>query len=348
MKRTKIEKLPTYSRNKNKGNVAVDILKKTLDKFSIVNTIDESIDLGIDMRAQIIENEHPTPLFFNIQCKGKDFLSTSDTNKEFFSIQINVSTINYWLQQNDLTLLFVVDNQKEICYWCNPIEQLKNRINEVQSKESVTIHVSFLEKIDYSTKKCPDTLKRCIMLYMVNQLNKINDSINIIKDDLHMNQLLDVETSIYLIKNLYTGAQNIIHNYEEICKELIENIRKEFFEAYDYACELEYMNPVVLGKYCKNGVAQDKGFTYSCKSLNDLKIEANDLIDKFYKNYNTPQILDDLLQCDRDMEQALVNIEAFLYEISCDENSVGDRCRIYEKINSRKRRRENSKCRELI
>jgi len=54
------------------GNRAADILKSILQKFDIVNLHDESIDLGIDMRAQVIENNIPKDQFFNIQCKGKD------------------------------------------------------------------------------------------------------------------------------------------------------------------------------------------------------------------------------------------------------------------------------------
>lgn len=46
-----MKKLPTYGVNKLTGNVAADILKSILQRFAIVNTHDESIDLGIDMRA---------------------------------------------------------------------------------------------------------------------------------------------------------------------------------------------------------------------------------------------------------------------------------------------------------
>lgn len=331
-----MDKLPTYTHNKNKGNVAADILKKNLDKFSIVNTIDESIDLGIDMRAQIIENEHPTPLFFNIQCKGKDSLSNTCIEKGHFSIQIKVTTINYWLQQNDLTLLFIVDNETEICYWCNPIEQLSSRITEIQSQESVTIHIPFSEYIDTSTKVCPTSLKKNILLYMTNQLSKVNDNMNELKDNLYYDQTLDIESSIYLIKNIYSIAQNMICNYQEICNCLIENIRKQLSEAYDYAIHLEYLDPNIVRKYCKNGVRVDKGFTSNHKSLDDLKTESNIIIEDFLQDYNSPHILDDLLQCDMDMEDLLINMGAFLYEMACEDNPFGNNSKLYEELHNKK------------
>jgi hypothetical protein len=59
-----MKKLPIYSNEKNTGNIASDILKSILQKFAIVNLHDESIDLGIDMRAQVIENNMPKEQFF--------------------------------------------------------------------------------------------------------------------------------------------------------------------------------------------------------------------------------------------------------------------------------------------
>ena len=69
-----IMKIPKYAHNKQIGNIAADTLKSILQKFAIVNPHDESIDLGIDMRGQIVENEIPQEQFFNIQCKGTDRL----------------------------------------------------------------------------------------------------------------------------------------------------------------------------------------------------------------------------------------------------------------------------------
>lgn len=70
-------KLPKYGKNKQTGNVAADILKSVIQRFCIVNSYDESIDLGIDMRAQVVLNTIPQDIFFNIQCKGTHELQIS-------------------------------------------------------------------------------------------------------------------------------------------------------------------------------------------------------------------------------------------------------------------------------
>lgn len=50
-----MNKLHKYSRLKRIGNKAADTLKSILEEFALVNIHDESIDLSIYMRAQIIK-----------------------------------------------------------------------------------------------------------------------------------------------------------------------------------------------------------------------------------------------------------------------------------------------------
>ena len=64
-----MDKLPVYSSNKKKGNLAADYLKRVLSIFSIVNVIDESVDLGIDMRVELIEGIIPAGLFYIVARK---------------------------------------------------------------------------------------------------------------------------------------------------------------------------------------------------------------------------------------------------------------------------------------
>ena len=54
-----MEKLPVYSLNKKKGNLAADYLKRVISNFAVVNIIDESVDLGIDMRAELLKETSP-------------------------------------------------------------------------------------------------------------------------------------------------------------------------------------------------------------------------------------------------------------------------------------------------
>ena len=76
-----MEKLPVYSLNKKKGNLAADYLKRVISNFAVVNIIDESVDLGIDMRAELLKETSPIGLFFNIQSKGKMRLIAKQKNK---------------------------------------------------------------------------------------------------------------------------------------------------------------------------------------------------------------------------------------------------------------------------
>ena len=42
--------------------------------------------------------------------------------------------------------------------------------------------------------------------------------------------------------------------------------------------------------------------------------------------------MDDLLHCDMDMEDLLVNMGAFLYEMACEDNPFGDNSKLYDEV----------------
>ncbi|MDD3240228.1 MAG: DUF4365 domain-containing protein [Lachnospira sp.] len=323
--------LPTYSKNKMKGNTAADILKKVLGHFSIVTSIDESVDLGIDMRAQLVDNQKPEPLFFNIQCKGKDSLSSDCIKTEYFSIPIKIKTINYWNQQNDTTLLFVVDNETENCYWCDPLAQILNRIPQIQNQQSVSIQVPLSECINSSYDKCPPQIVKVIMLFMVNQLENINKNIANLKNGTLSVYPFDIETSVYLLKRINEGAKRITESYQVICETIIANIKNQMREAYDYVLQLEVLDPMIVHKWCPNGVRTDHEFTNNHKSLADLQLECEMIINTFLANKSDTNILDDLIQCDKDIEDLLINLGAFLYEMACEDNPFGDNSELYKK-----------------
>ena len=167
-------KIPKYAHNKQIGNIAADTLKSILQKFAIVNPHDESIDLGIDMRGQIVENEIPQEQFFNIQCKGTDEADITSSTL-YLTIQIKVSTINYWNQQNEVTFLFLVDNSTQNCYWCNPLEQIESRIDEIQEQDKVNIRVPIENCINKQTLKLPSNFINDITLYVVKKMNRLSD-----------------------------------------------------------------------------------------------------------------------------------------------------------------------------
>ena len=324
-----MDKLPIYSSNKKKGNLAADYLKRVISSFAIVNVVDEAVDLGIDMRAQLIEGTSPQGLFFNIQCKGKDEVDNTVEKQGYFTVPIKVTTLNYWRQQNDVTFLFVVDNEKNKCYWCNPIKQIES---DIENQETVVIKVYLKKSIDLYTKECPQTIIQDIVLYMANQLEHINDKLEEIEVGLTIGGKIDTETSIELLKRIVLLANKTVEKYESICKALIDNIKKQFNEAYNYALELEVLDATIVKRWCKNGVFYDKGFTRSKKSLKELQEEIRDLVIKYENEKDNIELLDRLKQYDYEVEDLLRNIGAFLYEMACEDNPFGNHDELYKKV----------------
>lgn len=326
-----VEKLPVYSLNKKTGNLAADYLKRVVSNFAIVNVIDESVDLGIDMRAELIEGTMPLGLFFNIQSKGKDEVDSATEEQGYFTVPIKISTINYWCQQNDVTILFVVDNVMGKCYWCNPLEQIADKISSIQNQNTVTIKVYLKKYINLSSQECPGSIRQDIMLYMVNQLENINEKLEKIKKELISGSRIDTETSIELLKRITKTASQTVGTYESICMALIDNIKKQFGEAYNFALELEVLDAAIVRKWCKNGVFEEKGFTKSQKSLRDLQREIDELINKYENDKENLDLLDQLKIYDYEVEDLLKNIGGFLYEMACEDSPFSDHTELYKK-----------------
>ncbi|MCD8052469.1 MAG: DUF4365 domain-containing protein [Lachnospiraceae bacterium] len=326
---------PTYSEKQQIGNRAASFLKTVVSNFASVNEIEGGIDFGIDMRAELTENEKPLGLFFNIQCKGKSKVDSKVKKSGYFSIQIKITTINYWRQQNDVTLLFVVDNVANRCYWCNPLEQIADRVIDIQEQESVTIKVFLDEYMDVNSKECPRSIRQSIMLYMADQLEHINDSIDKINKAIISGSGVDIETSIELLKRINKSTNTTLEKCESVCDSLLVNIKKQFSEAYNSALKLGILDQTIVKKYCKNDVRKERGFTKSGKSLCDLEIEINRLIHEYENNKRNLDLLEELKECDREVEEFLKNMLYFLYEMTCEDDPFGDHTEFFNKINER-------------
>lgn len=71
--------------NKKKGNLAADYLKRVISNFAVVNIIDESVDLGIDMRAELLKETSPIGLFLIFRVKEKMRLIAKQKTRVFYS-----------------------------------------------------------------------------------------------------------------------------------------------------------------------------------------------------------------------------------------------------------------------
>lgn len=324
-----MEKLPIYSNEKKTGNIASDILKRILQKFAIVNLHDESIDLGIDMRAQVIENNIPKELFFNIQCKGKDDIDILNLENNCFKVQIKVATINYWNQQNETTFLFVVDNKTANCYWCNPLLQLGERISEIQKNESVVIKVPLNNCLNNNSESLPNEFINCITLYLVQNVSKISDITNKIKDGISGKYTLDIASSFDILSILMKQINKIEEDYNDISTIIIHNIEKGLSNSIEYFLELDQID--LSRHYCSEGVFNSTAFSRSEKTIKQLKEEANNLITSFQKQKKNIEILKSLERCNKEIEDIMGNALGFLYEMVCEDDPWNDHSELLDK-----------------
>lgn len=93
-----------------------------------------------------------------------------------------------------------------------------------------------------------------------------------IKKELISGSKVNTKTSIELLKRITKTASQTVGTYESVCEVLIDNIKKQFSEAYNYACELEVLDAMIVKKWCKSGVFEEKGFT-----------EKQEVIERFTK-----------------------------------------------------------------
>ena len=317
-----IMKIPKYAHNKQIGNIAADTLKSILQKFAIVNPHDESIDLGIDMRGQIVENEIPQEQFFNIQCKGTDEADITSSTL-YLTIQIKVSTINYWNQQNEVTFLFLVDNSTQNCYWCNPLEQIESRIDEIQEQDKVNIRVPIENCINKQTLKLPSNFINDITLYVVKKMNRLSDMMHKIKNSIIDRHDLDISSSFEILSILVKETDKIKKDYYEIADIIINNIKLNLQKSYDIYHQLDCIPEA--RRYCPNGVFYDKGFSgKSNKSIIDLKEEADYLISKFESDKSDIEILKELELCEKELKDIYNHVLGFLLEMVREDDPYGD------------------------
>ncbi|MBT2624766.1 DUF4365 domain-containing protein [Bacillus sp. ISL-32] len=305
-------KLPKYDVNKQTGNIAADILKASLQRFAIINPHEESIDLGIDMRGQIVKNGVPKDQFFNIQCKGTACLDIEST-EDYFTKQISVTTVNYWNQQNDTTFLFLVDNVTENCYWCNPIIDLNKKISKIQEQGTVNIKIPKTNLINKQTTELPKEFIHSILLYAANHLNKASLLLNKFSSALETNESLDLDFSIQLLQNSFPSIEEIQEKYRKIIDHLIQEIKDSWSESREYMIKLFHNLPA------RNWVPNfqtSTDFLRSGKSYNDLKQEVNSIIIDLESNKLTVSRLEeeDLKESYKEFLEYQINLLAFLYE----------------------------------
>ena len=130
-----IPKLPKRTNAQKIGESSADVFSATFTEFCTVIPVPQSRDLGIDFVCEVMDEEYPTGIVFNVQCKSKDEICPQS---ETFSAQIQVTTINYWLIQNRPTLLFIYDRQEQKFFWCFPQAFISSVNKDWQSQKTTS------------------------------------------------------------------------------------------------------------------------------------------------------------------------------------------------------------------
>jgi hypothetical protein len=150
-----MNKLPKRSRSQKIGVSAADLLSSVFAKFCNVIPVPQDRDLGIDFICEIIKGEHPTGKLFNIQCKGKE---EANLEGDSITIQIKVTTLNYWLLQSNPIFLIVVDCQNNLFYWSYPQDFLCSLSRNWQNQKTVSISIPIKNCFDQNINILPSQL----------------------------------------------------------------------------------------------------------------------------------------------------------------------------------------------
>ncbi|MEJ6487899.1 DUF4365 domain-containing protein [Nostoc punctiforme UO1] len=167
---TEINNLPKRTKAQKVGESAADTLSATFTEFCNVIPVPQSRDLGIDFICEVMQDEYPTGLVFNAQCKGR---SEVDDKNALLSVQVKVTTINYWLSQRSPTFLFVYDRQSENFFWCFPSAYILSLNKEWQSQQSVSIPIPVSSNFSRDITEIPSVLLEVIKAEDLHQ--KISD-----------------------------------------------------------------------------------------------------------------------------------------------------------------------------
>ena len=275
-----MEQLPKMTNNQILGNRSASLLKEIMMKFCSFPEIEQNQDLGIDFIGTVIVNGVPTRLNFNAQCKGideieKKYCETSDC----YTYQIKVSTINYWIQKNDVTFLFLVDSGNDVIYWSAPLKEVKGKSLDCQTE--YTFHIPRSNIIRRIDDELPELFIFEIISYSANFAPRVCEQMQRVaegSDDgitkIYMTHIFD------MMKDLEENFRIVCKKYEETAKAIRDNIQNDLCKSINACTQLDQIDDIVR-TYCVNGVFEepfDAG--NGKKTIKDLENEFEALTKK--------------------------------------------------------------------
>lgn len=137
--------LPKRPKQHEIDSKGLAILQYKLSPHFIFRSITER-DYGIDALLEMTEGGSVTGKFITVQVKSKGSIHWNKKNQ--FKEKINSSTVNYWMNNNDPVLIFLVDCEKEIVYFANAKRQARENYSQLSSSG---VSFEFLEENDITS-----------------------------------------------------------------------------------------------------------------------------------------------------------------------------------------------------
>jgi hypothetical protein len=132
---------PIQTDSQNLGDIGETTVQLILKKFKWTADIIKS-DFGEDIDSNIFIDNARTN--YHLRCQVKSTTNDSEYVKLLkngnYSVSISSSTLKAWLTSYFPVFLIIYEEQSDLCYWCNPIEQiLKNPSKLEKDKPSIQV-----------------------------------------------------------------------------------------------------------------------------------------------------------------------------------------------------------------
>lgn len=132
---------PIQTDSQNLGDIGETTVQLILKKFKWTADIIKS-DFGEDIDSNIFIDNAKTN--YHLRCQVKSTTNDSEYVKLLkngnYSVSISSSTLKAWLTSYFPVFLIIYEEQSDLCYWCNPIEQiLKNPSKLEKDKPSIPV-----------------------------------------------------------------------------------------------------------------------------------------------------------------------------------------------------------------
>lgn len=144
---------PIQTDSQNLGDIGETTVQLILKKFKWTADIIKS-DFGEDIDSNIFIDNSRTN--YHLRCQVKSTTKDSEYVKLLkngnYSVSIASSTLKAWLTSYFPVFLIIYEEQSDLCYWCNPIEQILKNPSKLE-KEKPSIQVPKKNVFNLSSKE---------------------------------------------------------------------------------------------------------------------------------------------------------------------------------------------------